>query len=73
MGVVAGEERPVTAALCTALTLCAMADKVVLVVEADDVEPIVAVMSVRESHSLRSRMHKATNDAAAAAARGATA
>jgi hypothetical protein len=54
----------------SALEIRVVEDKVVLVLElADERPPAVAVMSPREAHSLRSRLHKAANDASAAAQR----
>lgn len=58
----------------TAIEIRLVEDKVVLVLElGDDSPPVVCVMTAREAHALRSRLHKAANDAGAAAARKAVA
>ena len=55
---------------CTCIEIRIVENNVVLVVEAGDSgPPIVAVMTPREAHHLRSRLHKAANDASAALAR----
>lgn len=69
-----GEPPPQSGAdACTSVTIAVVHGQVTLIAEADGRAPIVAVMSPREAHKLRARLHKAANDAASAQTRaGAT-
>ena len=60
-----------TAKVCAAVTIAHVDGQVVLVAEPRDreVPQLVAVLSPREAHHLRSRLHKCANDAAAEAAK----